>query len=215
MNVVIAHINSVSSVAIFAPILLRILLGRLSINVLVGVYYLLGFVCLLTLVMLTVKALLATAFITHFDLMSSFLDQTVLLWAITTSVLVPLTHVLVEVSLKTHSGSGHIGHMNYFTFLGAEDADTNPAPWAIISFTVAIAVYALALAFFLAVKYRRNRRSQGILESNQTSRLESSANGMTAMAMVAILVMAVVFVVMLQYNKKVGRLIGPLEYYWA
>ena len=201
---VIAHITSLSTLAIFAPILLRILLGRLSINVLVGVYYLLGFVCLLTLVMLTVKALLATAFITHFDLMSSFLDQTILLWAIATSVLVTSTYLLVEVSLKTHYGSRHIGQMPYFTFLGAEEADTNPAPWAFASFTVALAVYALALAFFLVVKYRRNRRSQGILESNQTSRLESSANGMTAMAMVALLVMAVVFVVMWQCDKKVS-----------
>ena len=215
MNVVIAHISSLSTVALFSPILLRILLGRLSHNVVVGVYYLLVFVCLLTLVMLSVKALLATAFITHFELMSSFLDKTVLLWTIATSVLVTLTQMLVEVSLKTRSGSGHIDQSVYSTFLGVEEADTNPAPWAFTCFTVYIAVYALALAVFLVVKYRRNKRSQSILDSNHTSRMESSANGMTAWAMVALLVMAVIFMGMWQFNKKVGLLMGPCVYYWA
>ena len=158
-----------------------------------------------TINLLTVKTLLATAFIKHFDFMSGFQDKSVLLLTVLTSVLASLTRVLVEVCLKIREGKSHIGKLAYFTFIGAEEADTNPEPWVLNGFLVSSAAYALALVFYMVVKNWKNRRSQGILENNQISRMESSANGVTASAMVALLVLVVIFIAMWQYARKVGR----------
>ena len=195
---------SLSTVAYCFPVLLRIIFGCFSRLSVVGFYYLGSFSVTLFLNLLTVKAVLCTAFITNFDFMSSFSDKTVLLSTVSLSVLASLTRVLVEVSLKTVEDTKHLGQIPYLSFLGAEEEDMNPTPWTLSSFIISIAIYALASAVHIVVKWKRSRQSQGIVTSNQTSRLESSANGVTFWASVGVLVMAFTFLALFVNAIKVG-----------
>ena len=203
---VISHTSSFCTVVLFSPILLRIIFGRFSSVSMIGVYYTYRFFSLLILSLLTIKTVLKTTFISHFDTMSNMSDNTVLLAMIPLSVLATLPRVVYEICVKTYAGTPHIGRLALFTFLGAEEADINPKPWGMESFLVSTAVYAISLIVYMVVRYRRNRRSQGILESNQTSRIESSANGITSWASVASLVMAVVFLLVWRQARQVKEL---------
>ena len=199
----IGHSGSITTVAVSFPVLLRIIFGCFSRLGLVGVYYFETFSITLFMNLLTFKTILCTTFITHFDFMSSFSDKTVLLSTVSLSVLASLARVFVEVALKTVEGTKHIGKIPTFSFLGAEEEDMNPAPWTLSSFFISIAFYSLASAVHIVVKWKRNRQSQGIVTSNQTSSLESSANGMTFRASMAMLAMGFTLIGLVLYARKV------------
>ena len=204
LNVAIGYSGSLSTVAFCFPVLLRIIFGCFNRLSLVGFYYIGSFSVTLFLTLLTVKAVLCTAFITHFDYMSSFSDKTVLLSTVSLSVLASLARVLVEFALKTVEDTKHLGKIPTLSFLGAEEEDMNPTPWSLGSFIISIAIYALASAVHIGIKWKRSRQSQGIVTSNQTSRLESSANGVTFWASVGVLVMAFTFLALFVNAIKVG-----------
>ena len=204
MNVAIGHSASLSTVAFCLPVLLRIIFGCFSRFSLVGFYYLWSFSVTLFLSLLTIKAVLCTAFITHFDYMSSFSDKTVLLSTVSLSVLASLARILLELVQKTVEDTKHLGQLVTLSFLGAEEEDMNPSPWTLSSSIISLALYALASAVHFGIKWKRSRQSQGLVTSNQTSRLESSANGVTFWASVGLLVMAFTSLTLFLYARKVG-----------
>jgi len=124
--------------------------------------------------------------------MTGFSDSAIIWVTIAVCTIFTIIDIAIEVCVKTTFGWNHVGKAQSYLWFGAQNNQLTEMKWLTYSCFVTIPAYCLSLIIYRLVKMRARK---SILTGTHSTRVESSANGMTNIASVVIMILFICYVI--------------------